>query len=404
MPEKKKKTAPGIKKNRKQDFFQLTTFHRTAVLVLLALVVIAAGAGVYLRSEINRKTAQDIDSARAFYEAGEYAKALAAIESALERSPRVYSEAGVKYIMAASMMEESGDAMALDMLKEIASGEPDDEYYPASLYRLAAADRAGGIPEKAAERLETIVKNYPRNRVAPLALFELAEIHMGLRRWNEAISSYERIIDEFPSAGVSSAARDELGRINTYLIHSPMITEHDIAYTVRPGDTLEGIARRHNTTIELIMKANDLSSAVIPVGKRLKVTPSNFKIFVDADENVLTLKLNGRFFKNYTVGTGEYGKTPIGEFRITNKMPYPVWYAEDGVYPYGHPRNILGTRWMGIDRRGYGIHGTTEPESIGKHETAGCIRMLNEHVEELYDLVIPGVPVTITGTSLPDAW
>ena len=59
------------------------------------------------------------------------------------------------------------------------------------------------------------------------------------------------------------------------------------------------------------------------------------------------------------------------------------------------PENILGTRWLGISYPGYGIHGTTIPESLGSQSTSGCIRMLNEEVEELYSIVPYGTEVEI---------
>ncbi|MBM3248214.1 MAG: L,D-transpeptidase, partial [Candidatus Omnitrophica bacterium] len=55
----------------------------------------------------------------------------------------------------------------------------------------------------------------------------------------------------------------------------------------------------------------------------------------------------------------------------------------------------LGTRWMGFDIPEYGIHGTTEPESIGKQATKGCVRMINKDVEELYSILPVGTEVTI---------
>ncbi len=335
---------------------------------------------------------------------GRHGEALELIQSILERRPHLYGEAGIKFRKAEALYELSENDRAEEIWREIASGQRDDAYYPASIFYLARSDKLSGNSTEAVESLEYIARNYPKAPVLPDVYFELADSYRSMRRWDEAADHYQKAIKEFPGSGISERAKDELGKLNIYLIHTPYITRDDIAYQVRPGDTLERIARTHNTTIELIMKANDLPGPIIPVGKRLKLTPSNFKIYVDADENTLTLKLNGNFFKRYTVGTGEYGKTPIGEFKVTNKMVHPVWYAEDGVYPYGHPKNILGTRWIGLDRRGYGIHGTTEPDSIGKHETAGCVRMLNEEVEELYDLIIPGTPVIISGTALPDAW
>jgi len=59
------------------------------------------------------------------------------------------------------------------------------------------------------------------------------------------------------------------------------------------------------------------------------------------------------------------------------------------------PANPLGTRWMGLGYKGYGIHGTNRPHSIGKAASHGCIRMRNHDVEELFELVQVGDPVDL---------
>ena len=56
---------------------------------------------------------------------------------------------------------------------------------------------------------------------------------------------------------------------------------------------------------------------------------------------------------------------------------------------------LLGSRWLGFNMPGYGIHGTIEPETIGKQVTAGCVRMRNSDVEELYDILPLGTEVSI---------
>jgi len=65
------------------------------------------------------------------------------------------------------------------------------------------------------------------------------------------------------------------------------------------------------------------------------------------------------------------------------------------MIPPGDPENILGTRWMGLDKESYGIHGTTDPKSLGLQATAGCVRMRNSEVEQLYSIVPVGTEVTI---------
>jgi lipoprotein-anchoring transpeptidase ErfK/SrfK len=99
--------------------------------------------------------------------------------------------------------------------------------------------------------------------------------------------------------------------------------------------------------------------------------------------------------KTYHVSTGANNCTPVGNFKIDNKVVNPTWYTLGSVVPPDSPKNILGSRWLGLSAKGYGIHGTTEPQSIGKQVTSGCIRMKNAEVEELYQIVPEGTEVVI---------
>ncbi|HRR06885.1 MAG TPA: L,D-transpeptidase, partial [Victivallales bacterium] len=92
---------------------------------------------------------------------------------------------------------------------------------------------------------------------------------------------------------------------------------------------------------------------------------------------------------------GKQGRTPSGEFIITAKQKDPVWYIEGKAIPFGASENILGTRWLALtpagttdkNLKGYGIHGTWEPNSVGSATSNGCIRMKNEDVEELFSII-----------------
>lgn len=166
-------------------------------------------------------------------------------------------------------------------------------------------------------------------------------------------------------------------------------------YKVKRGDALSKIAKKFNTTVGLIKKANNLTSNKIIPGQELKVNVCEFSIVVDKSQNLLFLKRNGEIFKTYIVATGTDGRTPEGEFEIINKLVKPTWYKAGAIVLPDNPDNILGSRWMGIDKSGYGIHGTTEPESLGQQVTLGCVRMSNEEVEELYNIVPVGTEVVI---------
>jgi lipoprotein-anchoring transpeptidase ErfK/SrfK len=183
--------------------------------------------------------------------------------------------------------------------------------------------------------------------------------------------------------------------VNIKIIFSPVIDKCAKKYIVRPNDSLAKIAKENNTTIELIKRTNNLSSDVIRPEQELKITTCKFSIVADKSQNLLFLKVGDEIIKTYVVSTGKNNSTPVGVFKIINKQPNPTWFRAGAVVPPNSPENILGTRWLGIEAKGYGIHGTTAPEDLGKQVTLGCIRMRNEEVEELYDIVPVGTEVTI---------
>ncbi len=190
---------------------------------------------------------------------------------------------------------------------------------------------------------------------------------------------------------------DLLGEINIEMIFSPHPMDEKVDYIIQRGDTVEKIARRHGTTTELVVRSNQIANPrLIRIGDRLRVLNGTFTIHVSKSRNELELRLNGRFFKRYRIGTGKYDRTPVGRTRVTVREAKPTWWRADGPpLPFGHPENVLGTHWLGLDIKGYGIHGTWEPETIGRHESAGCIRLLNSDIEELYTLVPEGTEVVI---------
>lgn len=116
----------------------------------------------------------------------------------------------------------------------------------------------------------------------------------------------------------------------------------------------------------------------------LQAGKSGYSITINVNHHTLTLYHNGNVFKVYPVAVGKPSSpTPKGTFKIVNKAMNP-----------GGP---FGARWLGLNAPNgdYGIHGTNNPSSIGKDVSNGCIRMYNNNVIELYNLVQIGTTVKI---------
>jgi hypothetical protein len=120
-------------------------------------------------------------------------------------------------------------------------------------------------------------------------------------------------------------------------------------------------------------------------------------IVVSLEDRKLALVEDGQVKKIYTVAVGKPSTpSPEGTFTIERRVANPI-YRHNGkvVMPGAH--NPVGTRWMGLSIPGYGIHGTNEPNSIGKAVSHGCIRMAKADLEEFYGLVEAGDTVKLVG-------
>ncbi|MBI4343431.1 MAG: L,D-transpeptidase family protein [Candidatus Omnitrophica bacterium] len=258
----------------------------------------------------------------------------------------------------------------------------------------ASALQRGDLPAAQA-RLEELIATYPDAGAADDGLLKLGQVYEAQQQYVEARRAYSTLLEKFPESPLIAQAQERLGNVNVSLLFSPTITDLDQVHQVRQGDTLGRIASANGTTVEFIKRANSLKNDVIRPQQKLKVPKARFSIVVDKSQNQLLLTEADQFIKTYRVATGTDNSTPTGTFSITNKIVNPVWYKQGAVVPPDSPENILGTRWMGISKQGYGIHGTTEPDAVGQQVTAGCVRMTNADVEELFAIVPVGAEVTI---------
>lgn len=122
------------------------------------------------------------------------------------------------------------------------------------------------------------------------------------------------------------------------------------------------------------------------------------RIVVSIPDRKLVLLDGTRVLRVYDVAVGKPSTpSPEGVFEVANRIPEPTWYG-DKRGPVGPGKNNpLGSRWIGLSKKGYGIHGTNAPRSIGKAASHGCIRMAKHDVEELFELIGVGATVELHG-------
>ena len=138
------------------------------------------------------------------------------------------------------------------------------------------------------------------------------------------------------------------------------------------------------------------SSQTVPALPAAKATPGPKRVvLVSIADRKLALLKDGKVVKVYRVAVGaEISPSPSGEFQIVNRVTNPTYYHLHVVIPASE-ESPIGMRWVGLNRKGYGIHGTNEPRSIGRAASHGCIRMSNRDIAQFFELVRIGDLVEI---------
>ncbi|MCU1299004.1 MAG: ErfK/YbiS/YcfS/YnhG [Acidobacteriaceae bacterium] len=119
------------------------------------------------------------------------------------------------------------------------------------------------------------------------------------------------------------------------------------------------------------------------------------QIVVSLTDRKLAVLEDGKILRIFPVAVGApISPSPQGEFEIVSRVANPTYYHSGTTVPAGND-NPVGPRWMGLNQKGYGIHGTNQPHSIGHAASHGCIRLRNSDVVKLFEMVRTGDTVEI---------
>jgi hypothetical protein len=158
-----------------------------------------------------------------------------------------------------------------------------------------------------------------------------------------------------------------------------------------------GLKNRKLTAVQILALA--LLALSIPCFAQVakpSLTPRARRIVVVSvlDRKLAVLE-DGDVIATFPVAVGaEASPSPTGEFEIISRVSNPTYYKPGTVIPSGKD-NPVGTRWVGLSLKGYGIHGTNAPRSIGHAASHGCIRLRNRDMEKLFTMLRVGDVVQI---------
>ncbi|MCY4453313.1 MAG: L,D-transpeptidase family protein [Immundisolibacterales bacterium] len=198
-------------------------------------------------------------------------------------------------------------------------------------------------------------------------------------------------------------------------------------YEARYEDSLLDVARRFGLGIDELRLANPDVSLWLPgEGTPIRlpsrfVLPSSVRrgVVINVPEMRLYYYSNdGNAVHTWPISIGRVGyETPLGKTRVARKKVAPTWYPTESIREehaargeplprvvHPGPDNPLGSHAIYLGFPTYLIHGTNRPFSIGMRVSHGCVRLYPEHIEELYNLVVPGTPVAIVHQRVKTGW
>ena len=211
------------------------------------------------------------------------------------------------------------------------------------------------------------------------------------------------------SATERTQAYASINNLATALFFSPKIVPGDIAsqsYVVKKGDSLARIASREKLGVDwrFIQRINGMASEkALRADMHLKLAHGPFDgevVKADYRFNVYNGTGSERVMvASFPCGVGTNDSTPVGTFKVRagSKLIDPEWCnpRTGEKFKSNDPKNPIGERWIGLQGTtpdtakftGYGIHGTVDPQSIGKQMSMGCVRLADAEVQVVYELI-----------------
>lgn len=257
----------------------------------------------------------------------------------------------------------------------------------------------------------------PKARIEPLAhamkmvllsdeartLLQAREYGRSAMAWSDLIQA-EVAAPWRPNREALLGWAKELKRAQSNHRFSPRGAWPYVEEKVGPGDSLtvlrKRVLRRRPDLLlctGLIAEVNGIRGYLQP-GDVLRIPTEHANVIVDLDARLVMYRHGDEVVQAWECGIGKPGhETPIGVYTIGIKQERPA-HTTKGL-PYGHPLNPLGSRWLALEKDGrntsYGIHGTSDPDGVGEELSLGCIRMRNEEVNELFEILPVGATVVL---------
>jgi len=305
-------------------------------------------------------------------------------------------------------------AQASRPISVITMGERTDSGASVGESISGAIDRAKGRQQTASSDSRPPAGNATNAAPAIASMISRAETAALQNRLVESRTLYNAaLLDPRSDASTQAMLRKRITSLNNTLLFGPTINANDPfagRYEIAPGDALSKLPRKLDLSVNwrFLQRINGISDPKrIRVGQRIKTVSGPFHAVISKSQYRMDLYMGDSselmFVASFPVGLGENDSTPVGSWivRKESKLVNPRWVnpRTGEVFGAENPQNPIGERWIGIEGvddetvtlQGFGIHGTVDPESIGTQASMGCIRLGDDDVALVYELLIEGV-------------
>ncbi len=225
------------------------------------------------------------------------------------------------------------------------------------------------------------------------------------------------LLNASTSKSDQEALRKKLTAINQDLIFSPKVVAGDPlteTYAIQSGDAVARLPRKRELAIDwrLLKRVNNLTDddlTRLKVGQKIKLVRGPFHAVVTKAEYRLDIFAgspdepeNWVYIRSFNVGLGEGNGTPVGSFVVKSRQVNPPWTnpKTGEKFAADDPKNPVGEYWIGWEGvgpsasyKGFGIHGTVDPGSIGQQKSMGCVRLVNDDVAMVYEMLTERISV-----------
>jgi len=250
---------------------------------------------------------------------------------------------------------------------------------------------------------EIAVKKEQRGEVTPppapdisLPEFQAAAQLRQEGKLTEARDALIAFVQKYPSGKHLDEARDLLGETNIEILLSRYPSSEKTEYVVKSGDVLAKIARKLQTTPELIMRMNNMSGTMLHIGEHLLISHPDFAIVIQRKANLVVLLNHGVFFKQYHVREAKL--SPKQPSKITAKVAETMAWKDGKRVGIGSKEYLASTRWIRFaGAAGYTLYSMPDSAhpNLDQPPPPVGLGLAASDVEELSSLVKNGTPVTI---------